>query len=174
MFEESTSDFRLGDDTDGDKDEVDGWIDEIRPDAEFNLSSYSDIYLSENIIRRFVDKKGDPITPPAQRNIDEYRRLETRAKQEAGIAYDIRHQDDDLNYLDLKSLAFNAEHDSMRPRGDSLHGQARMFKPMRDALAHTSRLTADSKAQLGLVLSNIKARVRSLLSEPTLPRNEEE
>jgi hypothetical protein len=40
------------------------------------------------------------------------------------------------------------------------------YKPMRDAVAHTALLTDLAKNRLTTVYENIKARVRTLLSNP--------
>ena len=36
------------------RDEVDGWLNEMRTDAEFNISSYVDCFLSENLLRQYI------------------------------------------------------------------------------------------------------------------------
>ncbi len=47
-----------GDDNVSDK--VDGWLVQLRPDAEFNVSAYMDCFLSENLLRAYIrDSKPD-------------------------------------------------------------------------------------------------------------------
>jgi hypothetical protein len=46
-----------------------------------------------------------------------------------------------------------------------LSRDAKEYKPMRDALAHTALLTEVAKVKLTTVYENIKGRVRTLLSE---------
>ena len=36
------------------KDEVDHWLNDLRDDAEFNLSAYVDCFLSENLVRKYI------------------------------------------------------------------------------------------------------------------------
>ncbi len=42
------------------RDIVDGWLDELRDDAEFNIESYVDCFLSENLARRYIAEKAFP------------------------------------------------------------------------------------------------------------------
>lgn len=39
------------------KDIVDDWLDQLREDAEFNITSYVDCFLSENLARRYIDEQ---------------------------------------------------------------------------------------------------------------------
>lgn len=46
----------------------------------------------------------------------------------------------------------------------TLRRDANEYKPNRDALAHTSRLTAIAKSRLTITYENIKARIITLLN----------
>ena len=46
----------------------------------------------------------------------------------------------------------------------SLSRDAQEYKPIRDALAHTARLTEEAKSKLNTVYNNIKARLKELLN----------
>jgi len=46
-----------------------------------------------------------------------------------------------------------------------LSRDANEYKPVRDALAHTALLTDEAKQKLTTVYSNIKERIRTLLSK---------
>ena len=43
------------------KDVVDKWLDELRDDAEFNIGSYVDCFLSENLARRYIAERKLPL-----------------------------------------------------------------------------------------------------------------
>ena len=62
---------------------------------------------------------------------------------------------------DLASIADDEKDQNKRA---SLRRDATEYKPIRDALAHTSRLTAIAKSRLTITYENIKARIISLLN----------
>ena len=57
---------------------------------------------------------------------------------------------------DLASIADDEKDQNKRA---SLRRDATEYKPIRDALAHTSRLTAIAKSRLTITYENIKARI---------------
>ncbi|GGA02645.1 molecular chaperone Hsp90 [Blastomonas marina] len=148
--------------TDANADLVEKWLDDLEPDAEFNLSSYADCFLSENLIRKYVGHKGIAPIEGIKTNIKGYRETEEKRKEEANISFDIRRDDDDLSYLGMDDLAFTAEGSKDKSK-QSLWLDAINFKPVRNAVGHTGTLTDNSKAHLKLVLENIKGRLRKLL-----------
>ena len=64
----------------------------------------------------------------------------------------------------MDRLAFTAE-GSKSTSTQSLWGDAIGFKPVRNAVGHTGRLTNVAKNHLNTTFENIKARVRTLLSD---------
>ena len=56
LYAEAKKEFSL-DQTFESKDMVDQWLNELGPDAEFNISAYTDCYLSENLIRQYIVHK---------------------------------------------------------------------------------------------------------------------
>jgi hypothetical protein len=151
----------------GDKnDKVNKWINELQPDAEFNIPAYVDCFLSENLIRKYIEDKNIPLSPEAEKERDKWKRVEVDSKNKANISIDIRRASSDLNYLSMNDLA-NLVDKTREPQKESaLSRDADEYKPMRDALAHTSLLTDLAKSRLTAVYENIKARVRTLLSKP--------
>ncbi|MCE8471855.1 hypothetical protein LZ189_22905, partial [Rhodovulum sulfidophilum] len=59
--------------------------------------------------------------------------------------------------------AFTAEGSKKIP-SPSLTSDAAAFRPVRNAVGHTGRLTKTAKSHLNLTLENIKGRLRTLLS----------
>ncbi len=154
-------DFRLKK-TDANSDIVEQWLDDLEPDAEFNLSSYADCFLSENLIRKYVGHKAIEPIAGIKKNIEGFRETEDKRKQEANISFDIRRDNDDLSYLGMDDLAFTAEGSKDKSK-QSLWLDAVNFKPVRNAVGHTGVLTDNSKSHLKLVLENVKGRLRELL-----------
>jgi len=143
---------------------VDDWLRGLSGDAEFNVSSYVDCFLSENLVRKYVRHKSVAITPGVQKEIDEWKGREGERKAEANISFEIRRDNDDLSYLGMDALAFTAEGTKDKSK-QSLWLDAISFRPVRNAVGHTGVLTQTAKAHLGVVLENIKGRVRTLLAK---------
>lgn len=145
---------------------VDGWIRDIQEDAEFNLSSYGECFVSENLLRKFIKDKKILIPQNVQNRINnEWKIKAEAAKQHANINFNIREDSDDLSYLDMDDLSSIADDERDPIKKASLRRDAVEYKPIRDAIAHTSRLTAIAKSRLNITYENIKARIIELLNK---------
>lgn len=150
---------------------VQKWIDELEEDATFNLQSYTECFVSENLVRKLIKHKsialdGSPkIKKGTLREIQKWRQRENEDKRNGNIAIDIRSKDDDLFYLDLAHLASIAD-PSRSGDGypDHLANDEKAFTPIRNAVMHTSRLTQDAKDRLTAVYVNIREKIKKLLS----------
>ena len=143
---------------------VDGWIKDIREDAEFNLSSYSECFVSENLLRRYISEKRISLSKEAQDSANKWKQQEIKSKQAGNINFEIREGKTDLAYIDMDHLARVADDASDRITKATLVRDASEYKPIRDAIAHTSRLTSIAKMRLTITYENIKERVVSLLN----------
>ncbi|MFV0378436.1 MAG: hypothetical protein ACK5JD_14175 [Mangrovibacterium sp.] len=102
------------------------------------------------------------ISPEAKSESDKMRNKELTNKNTANLSFDLRQSNDDLAYLDMDHLANLIEKvDPQKQAG--LSRDAREYKPIRDAMAHTSLLTNNAKQRLNLTYENIKARIKKLL-----------
>lgn len=162
LVAEATNDYVPDDDAPA-KDDVDAWLKEIMPDAEFNTSAYVDCFLSENLVRKYISHKSLPLKPNVQTQIDKYKKQEGEYKGAANISFPIRQASFDLSYVDMNDLAFTAEGNKKAP-SPSLWADAGAFRPIRNAVGHTGRLTKTAKNHLNLTFENIKARIRTLIS----------
>lgn len=142
-------------------DEVRTWIKDLTPDAEFNIPSYVDCFLSENLIRRFIREREIPLTPRAINDIKTYKENESRHKNKANISFDISNGED-LSYLGMDTLA-DVVDGSTNLSAASLVRDAIEYKPMRNAVGHTTLLTDVAKRRLTSVYENIKGRLQTLL-----------
>ena len=152
------------DDDATEKEQVDKWLEGLQSDAEFNLSSYVDCFLSENLIRKFISKHGLPLTKSAPPEINQWKNLEAKRKTEANISFDIRQGNDDLSYLDMDALALTAEGSKAQGKIQPLWNDAIVYKPMRNVVGHTGLLTKTAKDLLRVIHENIKARVKTLVA----------
>ncbi len=149
---------------DSDNNEINNWIKELKPDAEFNIPAYVDCFLSENLVRKYIKEKRVPLTSPARTEIDTWKLREQHRKSEANISFDIRENNDELSYLGMDFLAKVVDGSGSQQNTASLVRDAIEFKPMRNAVGHTGLLTGVAKQKLRLVYENIKGRLRNILS----------
>lgn len=165
LFNAVVEDFKPSKDNSQSRKKVDGWIKNISEDAEFNLSSYGECFVSENLLRMYILEKKIPIPQNIQNKIDDWKTKADTAKQNANINFNIREDDSDLSHLDMDNLAYLADNEKDKIKKATLLRDAVEYKPIRDALAHTSRLTTIAKSRLNITYENIKARVISLLNQ---------
>ncbi len=164
LFNAVVEDFKPSKDNSKSRKKVDGWIKAISEDAEFNLSSYGECFVSENLLRKYITEKDISIPQNVQNKIDDWKAKANTAKQNANINFEIREDNSDLSHLDMDNLAFLADDETDRIKKASLRRDATEYKPIRDALAHTSRLTMIAKSRLNITYENIKARIVTLLN----------
>ncbi len=147
------------------KGKVDGWVDELSGDAAFNFGSYAECFISENLVRKFIREKKITLSPEAKSVAKEMKGREADSKNKGNISIEIRRVKSDLSYLDMKNLSNLV--DKKDPGKEAcLPRDANEYKPIRDAVAHTSLLTNVAKNKLTTVHENIKGRIKTLLSEP--------
>lgn len=147
------------------KDEVDIWLDALREDAEFNISSYVDCFLSENILRQYIRSYKLNLDKGAPARIQQYKEQEAKRKGEANISFDVRKDVDGLTFLEMDLLALSVEGSKKTNGNQSLWTDAISYKPIRNVVGHTGLLTNNAKKHLSLTFENIKARVKKLISE---------
>lgn len=144
------------------RDKVDEWIDNLSKDAEYNVTSYAECFISENLLRNYINHKPIAISPEAKTESDKMRAKEDTNKNTANLSFDLRQTKDDLAYLDMDHLANLIEKvDPIKQAG--LSRDAKEYKPIRDAMAHTSLLTHNAKQRLNTTYENIKARIKKIL-----------
>lgn len=142
---------------------VDEWAQSLSDDAQFNLSSYAECFVSENLLRKYIKHKSINLSPEAIRNLDNYKQKEQTAKNGANISFEIRQNSDDLLYFSMDDLSNLVDKPTNQIKEAGLARDAKVYKPVRDAMAHTSVLTSIAKQSLNLTYENIKARIKKLL-----------
>lgn len=145
------------------------WAKELAKDAEFNFGSYGECFVSENIIRKYVDHKSIAISPEAQRDIDAWKVKESQNKTNGGINIEMRKNGSDLSYLDMSGLANLVDKNN---ESDNLPRTSKQYRPMRDALMHTAVLSDEAKRRLTTVYDEVRARIRVLLGRVNTPDEE--
>lgn len=162
LYSQVKSEYKPEDDSPK-KDQIDAWLDELAPDAEFNISAYVDCFLSENLVRRYITSEGVALSKPSQDEAEKWRKLEQERKGEANISFTIRKDNDDLSYLGMDFMAKSIEGKGDGGKNASLVKDAVNYKPVRNAVGHTGLLTDNAKTHLSMTFENIKGRIRNLL-----------
>ncbi len=139
---------------------VDEWVKSLSDDAQFNLSSYADCFVSENLLRKYIKHNNLTLSPEAQKRLKTYKQRENDAKNRANISFDIRQNADDLLYFDMDDLSNFVDKPTEPDRQAGIARDAKVYKPIRDAMAHTSILTSVAK---NITYENIKARIKALI-----------
>ena len=139
-------------------------LNDLRADAEYNISAYVDCFLSENLLRKFIKEKKVKLVKSAPQEINDWREREKKRKAQGNISFDIRKDNDDLSYLGMNMLAETAEGGKKSDGAQSLWTDALSYQPVRNAVGHTGLLTDTAKAHLTVTRENIKGRVKALVS----------
>ncbi len=143
---------------------IEDWARKLSEEAQFNVPSYTECFIAENLLRYYINHIKMPISPEATSKANIYRNNEQKSKGAANISYDIRSCTDDIYYLDMAGLANMVDKVPKEQLNQSgLNRSAIVYKPLRDAIGHTSLLTSLAKQQLNTEYENIKARLAQLL-----------
>ena len=154
------------------------WEHELEKDAELNLRSYAECFISENLLRRHIRNNGgfleclniDPQKqtcrqrkPEVQDSWCKYCRGQRskegldELKKSAKMNIQVRSDENDilvyLDYIDLAELINNTV----------LKEEDKPYKPLRNSVMHTSRLTEEAKTKLRSVFDSVVATVKKLI-----------
>ena len=164
LFNAVSSDFLKNQKGKG-KSKVENWIDELSRDAAFNFGSYGECFISENLLRNYIVDKHISIPKNLVADIVRKKKQANEAKLKANISFGIRENETDLSFCDMSSLARAADKNSDGACRADLVRDSTEYKPIRDAMCHTARLTSIAKLRLSCTYENIKARILTLLDE---------
>ena len=151
--------------TSANKGKVAGWVDELSEDAAFNFESYADCFVSENVVRRYIKEKKMPLSPEAKAAAEKWKKVEIESKGKGNISIAIRRVSNDLSYLSMDDLANLVDKPKDALKEAALARDAKEYKPIRDAVAHTALLTDAAKSKLTSVRENIKQRVKAIVGK---------
>ena len=143
------------------KKRFENWINEFKEDALFNLQSYAECFISENLIRKYISENNLPLSEKAKAEIKKHKVGEEKKKRAQNMHIDIREDPDNLSYLDMNFLAQEADNSGEQIK---FAKDAKEYTPIRNAVAHTAFLTDEAKNKLTSVYNNIRVGVLKLLS----------
>ena len=80
-------------------------IEELSSDAEHNFSSYWDCFVSENLLRKYIEYKNIKLSSESIWQANEYKKRESKNKNKWNISIQLRQKFSDIYYLDMDWLA---------------------------------------------------------------------
>ncbi|MFA5637696.1 MAG: ATP-binding protein [Anaerovoracaceae bacterium] len=143
------------------------WVKLLGEESQFNIPSYTECFIAENLLRKYIQQHSVALTKEASEAIEKWRGRETTSKEAANISFEIRQNNNDLQYLDMDSLSNLVDKPDQRTKEAGIARSARVYKPVRDAVGHTALLTTLAKQQLNIEFNNIQARLQKLLDNRT-------
>ena len=146
---------------------VDKWVTELSREAQFNIPSYAECFIAENLLRNFIVHNKLPLNKESIDEAETMKSKETKNKNLANISFDIRQSTDAIFYLDMDHLANFVDKAEDKLKDAGISRSAIVYKPVRDAVGHTSLLTETAKQQLTVVFNNIQARLMQVLQDIT-------
>lgn len=142
-------------------------ISQLSIEAGFNVPSYIECFLSENLLRKYIRDHKSVISDESIEKSKLWKSKEEENKNRGNIPICIRQVNDVLSYLDMDHLC-----DNITPRQNTpwknhdylgLQSDWKAYKPLRDAVGHTALLTEEAKRRLTTVYDSIKAKIKNLL-----------
>jgi hypothetical protein len=143
---------------------VDKWVSGLASDARYNFESYAECFVSENLVRRYIEDQKMTLSTEALEAAKDYKNREVASMNRGNISITIRRTPGALSYLSMDDLANLVDKAKDKQKDAALSRDATEFKPLRDAVAHTALLTDQAKVRLTSVRENIKGRVKKLVS----------
>lgn len=142
---------------------VDNWIKQLSLEAEYNIPSYAECFIAENLLREYIKYNRMTLSSEATREAERWKEAEASNKEKANISYKIRTSMDNIYYLDMQYLSNFIDKAPDKNKDLALSRSSIIYKPVRDAVGHTSIITPTAKKQLSVELENIKERVMTLM-----------
>lgn len=165
LYHTTMQDMNLGIQKSKEGNIVEQWANELAEESQFNIPSYTECFISENLLRKYIEYKKLPLTQEAEKAAADWRKKHIDAKNKANISYSIRQNDGDIYYLDMDNLANLVDKASDKLKDPGISRSAIVYKPLRDAVGHTSIISQLAKTNLSLEFENIKARLGEILKD---------
>ena len=144
---------------------VEEWVKSLSTESEYNIPSYVECFIAENLLRKYIVHNKMELSDKATKEASKWKKNEEYNKRVANISYDIRESMEDIYYLDMKCLSNFIDKAPDKNKDPALSRSSEIYKPVRDAVGHTSIITPIAKQQLSIELENIKARVMNLMDK---------
>ena len=159
---ESIKEFKLDKD-DANQDKVDQWISDLEDDANFNLSSYVNCFLAENLCRNYMEDQRVSLSEESYARATEFQDRENWNRKR--LKFPIRQKSGDIYYLNMIDLVNCIKNSDKNRFTRTIENSSKDYHPLRNALCHTGLLSPEAKAHLNMTFEVIKHNVKKLLSD---------
>jgi hypothetical protein len=116
-------------------------------------------------VRKYIKEKKIALSPEAVTEAGRWKQAEADNKGKGNISIPIRRLAGDSSYLSMDHLANLVDKAADPQKEARLSRDAKEYKPIRDAVAHTALLTDPAKNKLATVRENIKGRLKTILGK---------
>lgn len=153
---------------------VEKWANELAEESQFNIPSYTECFISENLLRKYIEYKKLPLSKEAIEEAKKWKDKHKEDKNKANISYSIRQNENDIYYLDMDHLANFVDKATDKIKTPGISRSAIVYKPLRDAVGHTSIISPLAKTNLSVEFENIKARLGEIIKETQKEQKDQE
>ena len=146
--------------------EIIRWQNELLTEGEYNVDSYLNCFVAENLLRSYIEEHQLPVMQRLREKAIDFKKKEDQHKTEANINLEIRKRNLDSDRLDMDDLVSIVEQTTVVPQSrkqQSMKFDSLIYRPLRNVVCHTGLLTVDAKEQLRIVIKNIGARLNTLI-----------
>lgn len=165
LFHAAYDDFKADSNVGKKGGKVEEWAGQLADEAQFNIPCYTECFISENLLRKYIEHVELALTEEAQKEAEKWRSRDKANKDKANISYEIRASTDDIYFLDMDHLANLIDKPENPTKDAGIGRSAIVYKPIRDAVGHTSIITDTAKSQLDIEYQNIKSRLLEVLQQ---------
>ena len=109
-------------------------------------------------MRKYIRQKRLALTEEAKTEADQMKQREKDSKGRGNVSIPIRRNPTDASYLSMDHLANLVDKPKDPGKEAGLSRDAKEYKPIRDAVAHTALLTNVAKNRMTTVRENIKGK----------------
>lgn len=150
--------------------QVEKWLSDIRQDAQYNLESYGDCFIAENLMRSYLREQGGEKDSEVEKSAKGHREKAEKDAEALSLRYSCRLEaESNLSYLGVSELlrfALRPSDQSKDPSSEQSEiFSVGVFKHIRNAVAHTCRLTPEAKEELTKQVISIKDQLKAKIKE---------
>ena len=142
---------------------VEEWLDSLDEDAYFNLTSYIDCFMTENICRKFIEHNKIRIPENIRDSVQKY--IDSEHHSEQNLGFKIPQKSDVIQYFGIDKLVSCIVKYKSNQHSIEIEKSTSSYTPIRNALAHTRLLTEEAKQHLRKTYNRIKINLKKLLTE---------
>lgn len=144
------------------KQEVENWLNELHEQARFGLSAYTDCFVAENLLRKYLRTNNTKIGNEEKKRAEVNINRESARRTRLNVMYEVVAERDHLSYLGFGDLTNCVKIDNKKI-GERLSKLTDSYFLVRNVVGHTGMVTGIAKKHLSIVLANVEKCIQKLL-----------